>query len=372
MAKARRRSAARVNVFDTPAPKGKNPGPIPKSTRFVAKDVGAAVADDESRAFSGMRLGEEMPRDRRNRAVSDAALSPALARMRGAIPDNTTIADDGDDDDQREDDGAEQEQESTGLDLDEATLQQFLQQAYDKGVRDTEQRLVLPSSANKKRMAAAAAPPRVAQPRSVWEDESVQQPKQPAPAPHPSQAFMPAQTSAVLQPRSELPPGTFKHDATGLMIRMPTVADIDRLWDWIRADADKGQTFLGRQLSSSIELHTLVNAIHQAEGRGLALIRAVAYQAEHFGFAMLAPILADEKTALMHIYLAQPLRGQLHTLVGPLVELAAVVQPSTTFAVYSADATWATLHRRLLVPLGFTEQVLFTKRPSVPGRGNMR
>lgn len=146
-----------------------------------------------------------------------------------------------------------------------------------------------------------------------------------------------------------------------LLVRPIVVEDADRLWDWIRHDPDQGAGFLGKVFATSILLHDFMRILVNAETSGLAIIRAIHHGPHHLGFAMLAPILADERTALMHIYLRQDVRGQLAQFTGPLVEIAEQIVPGVHLAVASPDKAWQRLHRSILVPLGFTEHAMFVK-----------
>lgn len=146
-----------------------------------------------------------------------------------------------------------------------------------------------------------------------------------------------------------------------LQARIVVQEDTDRLWDWIRADKDYGQAFLGQRFSTSLALHTFMAQLIRVEAQGLAIIRAIHYGPHHLGFAMLAPILAAERTALLHVYLQAEVRAQLAQFIAPLVDMAQQIAPGVHLAVVSADAAWARLHRQILAPLGFTEHVMFIR-----------
>lgn len=148
-----------------------------------------------------------------------------------------------------------------------------------------------------------------------------------------------------------------------LSLRAATVDDLDRLWDWVRADGDHGASFFSKPMPSSVALHTFVSALGQAEVQGLAAIRSVVFEENHLGFAMLLPILASERTAMMHIYLRADVRGHLAQLVPTLVDLAAQTVPGYALAVISHDATLARMHRALFAPLGFAEHTMFLRQP---------
>lgn len=178
---------------------------------------------------------------------------------------------------------------------------------------------------------------------------------------------------AVRTPRPHMPPPIFHRAAQpadpnilqsatlpNLSLRRVAVADIDHLWDWIRTDEDGGQTFLGRQFATSMDLHHFINFVNiEGERVGLSLVRSLYWQDAHFGFLMLAPILAAEKTALCHVYLNQDTRGQLPQLVGHLLALAQQARPGIHLAAYAVDSEWERLYQRLLTPLGFKKHAMF-------------
>lgn len=176
------------------------------------------------------------------------------------------------------------------------------------------------------------------------------------------------QTASTMTP-TRPPPAA--EAAPGVAVRSVTIEDVDRLWDWVRADGDNGAAFLSRPMQTSMDLHGVMETLLTAESAGTALIRAIYYEGaadgdQHLGFAALAPILPVEQVAVMHIYLRPEVRGQLAQLTGPLIQLASSLLPTYTLAVLSADAAWARLHRQVLAPLGFVEQVLFVRRATPP------
>jgi hypothetical protein len=141
--------------------------------------------------------------------------------------------------------------------------------------------------------------------------------------------------------------------------------DIDRLWDWIRRDPSSSQAFFGRVPATSRQLHAIFEALADAESTGVGLARALVIEGgampTHIGFAMIAPIMADEQLALLHVYLEPSMRGRLAQLVGPLVELAGKELPNFRFGVYPANETQRRLYGGLLPSLGFTAHTLFVR-----------
>lgn len=146
----------------------------------------------------------------------------------------------------------------------------------------------------------------------------------------------------------------------------PTIEDTDRLWDWVRSDDDNGQAFFSIALANSRQLHDVIQGLVNAEARGTGLVRSIyVVQSKtarvHVGTAALVPILSTERTAMMHIYLSQNVRGELARIAPPLIEEAASLVPGYHLAVYSPDEKWRRIHRAILTPLGFAEQVMFVR-----------
>ena len=149
-------------------------------------------------------------------------------------------------------------------------------------------------------------------------------------------------------------------------LRPLAVEDVDRLWDWLRADADGGAAFFGRTFKHSMELHQMMVQLGQAEAHSVGLLRALYYEADeaasqHLGFVALAPILSTEKVAVLHVYLRPDVRGQLPTLASHIVENATRLLPSYQLAVLALGAH-ARLYRQMLTPLGFAEHVIFVRQ----------
>lgn len=330
----------RVNPFGkVPPPRGGYNGPIPKSTKYVPPSTSNSEIDEqEATAFRrGVEIGDEMPQDARNRRVSQAALDPKLLTaaqrwMRGVKLEE----------DDNESEGEDSESSEAADEPVELTREMF-----DKAVQEQVQRVFQAQQEKLSREAQTQAPVRSATAA--------------APA-HPAAEFDPTmrrieQNGKQLMGNAS---GIIRHPS-GLSIAPLTLVDIDRLWDWIRADDDRGKSFLSRDVRTSIELHQYMMAIVNSEKDHLAMIRAVHGGDQHLGFAMLAPILAEERTAIMHVYLQKEFRGSLAQIVGPLVDMAQAVVPGVHLAVWSPDDTWARLHRKLLTPHGFTERVMFIR-----------
>lgn len=349
-----------VNAFaerKSPRPKGPNPGNIPRSTRYVDPRTSAGtragsrppqgqrtdVADEDERNAFAPR---ELPPSSRNRAVSHAALASSRARMSGdfsgfdAGPHEAFADEDMGVGDNISDEQSAPNVEGFSREDVEAIVNEALRRDRVDRAKTTAAQTEAPGQLLFRPSVAAA----VAEPT------------------HPADAFMPPQRQRAAVAASagqNLPHGALSHPS-GLLAMPLRIADVDRLWDWLRADGDQGVTFLGMPITTSPMLHEHLSFLAKdAEAQSVALIRALYWQGTHFGFAMLAPILADEATALMHIYLMKDARGSLHAILPALVALAQQAAPGKHLAVASLDKAWAKLHRQLLTPLGFVEHTMF-------------
>jgi len=112
-----------------------------------------------------------------------------------------------------------------------------------------------------------------------------------------------------------------------------TIEDIDILWDWVRQDADKGASFLGTPLGHSVQLHTQVRALVEAEKVGTGCIRAVYRQTELVGFLAVAPVQPEESLAVWRLYLAPKDRVRLlQTALGPILHALRALLPGYRLA----------------------------------------
>lgn len=317
---------AGLTTFRIPEPKGEkiNLASIPKSTRYVPP-----VDPDEEAAFGVVagtrgtrRSGRRVPVD----ASDEDAMTPAQRRMvgrPGGLQETRSERElEHDDDEEPESDEAEDEEP----------------EADDDGTRDDDilddGRVVSAAPAHAPTLMGGRGP--FTMPAHVTPAEPVFDPR----------VFA---TSAPIYTR---PIG---------------LADTDRLWDWIRRDKDQGKAFFGQVFESSVSLHTFMGRLSQAEQYGVALIRAIAFDddanqsIQHLGFVCCSPILADMKTALVHIYLREDQRGSLANYIRPLVEIAEQTMPGYRLAIASMNAAFVKLHRQVLAPLGFVEHTMFVR-----------
>lgn len=166
-------------------------------------------------------------------------------------------------------------------------------------------------------------------------------------APRPSMAV--SREDTLLTDASAMPA------ASGMTARLCTLADVDRLWDWIRADAPSGVRFIGKPLSNSQQLHALMTAVAKGEGTQASLARSIYLGDTHAGFVVLLPILLIEKMAAVHVYLPPASRGLLPNMLPSLLQLAADVMPDIKLAVMGMTPSLD----KLLHPYGFRMQTVF-------------
>lgn len=151
-----------------------------------------------------------------------------------------------------------------------------------------------------------------------------------------------------------------RREAPVFAANQPTVGDVDRLWDWIRAD--NNTRFIGHKLASSVELHNLMIACAQGEHAAngpVSLVRSLYLQTApehpHIGFGILVPVLLPEKVAGLHLYLRADHRGQIAEIAPSLLDVAAKVMPGVRLAVMDANPKWG----GFMLSLGFVPHTIF-------------
>lgn len=163
------------------------------------------------------------------------------------------------------------------------------------------------------------------------------------------------EVKAPAPPALPAPPDPY----AALSLRPVTDLEADNLWDWARSDPGAVE-FLGVTPRSSTDVHLWINTINQAGPR--AFIHAFYVADTHMGFTVLAPVLAVERTALMHVYLRPEARGTLPQLMPWLIAQAEQVAPAGFhLAAFSTSEELRRLHRATLAPLGFRELVMFLR-----------
>lgn len=163
----------------------------------------------------------------------------------------------------------------------------------------------------------------------------------PAAAPKPAPAAKPAVSKFQLRPIA--------------------IEDTDALWDWVRADADKGQAFFGKPIENSMQLHDLMKGLVLAEAQGTGMVRSIFFGDVQVGVLALVPILSTEKIALMHLYLSGPVRDRVQQLLVPVVQLAVALVPGYHLGVIALTKPQHDQMTTLLTPHGFKAHTLFIR-----------
>lgn len=152
-----------------------------------------------------------------------------------------------------------------------------------------------------------------------------------------------------------------------LQLAAVTAAEIDHLWDWVRADRDGVFNFMGFIPPHSIELFKWVENFQQIEREGRSLFQSVYMAGRLVGFVMLFPIQQTPKGLVgdCHIYLSKDVRGDLPTMLPLLMAEADRMFPNVSLRVVQArDNEWV----RLLCRVGFTTTIVLT-RPAAASTG---
>jgi hypothetical protein len=124
----------------------------------------------------------------------------------------------------------------------------------------------------------------------------------------------------------------------------PTDADLDRLWDWVRADDDQGYEFFGFTPETSQRLRQHFLAIHSNPN---AVALAIMTNDTHAGFVVFNPIDRTSMTAVVHLYLAPAVRGQALTVVPQLLRLCGDQYPLLSLVVITGSESRMRLYRQL-------------------------
>jgi len=151
----------------------------------------------------------------------------------------------------------------------------------------------------------------------------------------------------------------------GLHLLTPTQEDTDRLWDWIRADADRGEVFFGKLMKTSQELHDLMrDLVVLHEPQMTALARSIWFidgrgVRHHIGTTIFAPILSTERVALVHLFLRKDVRGNLANFIRPILDAGRGLVPGYHLAFFAMEPGMLAFGQQTLVPLGFKAFTMF-------------
>lgn len=147
-----------------------------------------------------------------------------------------------------------------------------------------------------------------------------------------------------------LPASMTEVAAPVLSFREVTEADIDRLWDWIRADEDRGAKFLGMQPATSAELRARLQLFGQH-------LYAIDEGEEPIGLGGFNPV--TEHYAQIHLYLAQSARGRLRLLLPQFLQASREKHPRLTLTLLAPDLGAV----ELFTAFGFQVQHILTLEP---------
>ena len=136
-------------------------------------------------------------------------------------------------------------------------------------------------------------------------------------------------------------------------LRRLTVGDVDRLWDWIRADGPACMAEWG--VDSSVSLHQNMQYLDELSNQGRCAVYAGYVDDEHIGQVSIAPLLATQ--GVLHIFLAQSVRGPrgVSILRHGLATVEAL-HPDIELLAMTNDRRLARLMNR--IGLGHTQYIL--------------
>ena len=142
-----------------------------------------------------------------------------------------------------------------------------------------------------------------------------------------------------------------------ISVRPVVDGDIDRLWDWVRADDDRGQTFLGFQPATARELYGMFAS--RFSGSPDTAAWAIDEQGIHQGFVLFNPITPQPLSATVHLYLSVAVRGRFLKIVQQLLGLLDAQYPLLSLVVVTPDHARARLYRKV----GFAMSYVLTRSP---------
>lgn len=139
------------------------------------------------------------------------------------------------------------------------------------------------------------------------------------------------------------PPPEPKPEAT-LSVRQVTDPDVDRLWDWVRMDEDRGLAFLGFQPKTAREVYGHF-ALRFTDNPAAAAF-AIDEQDLHIGFVLFEHIHPETMRALLHLYLSPLAQGRLLELAPVLLRMCDARYPKLSLIVVTPDEARMRLYRR--------------------------
>ena len=158
-----------------------------------------------------------------------------------------------------------------------------------------------------------------------------------------------------LEPDPESAPEPDPEPEAAISVRPVTDCDVDRLWDWVRRDEDRGLEFLGFQPKTAREVYG-----HFAQNftdNPVAAAFAIDELGTHIGFALFNPIHPIPFQAVTHLYLAASVRGRLGEIVQQLLRICDDRYHGLSLVIVTPDERRMRLCRRA----GFTVSYVLTR-----------
>lgn len=128
-------------------------------------------------------------------------------------------------------------------------------------------------------------------------------------------------------------------------------ADSDRLWDWIRGDADGGLRFLGVAPATSAQMRDRLHLYREH-------LTAIDCDGVHVGFLGFSPV--TDTYVTLQVYLESSMRGQLPALAPLFIVETQGRFPGLRISILAAD----TGEVQLYSAMGFTVNHILTLAPS--------
>lgn len=128
--------------------------------------------------------------------------------------------------------------------------------------------------------------------------------------------------------------------------------DLDRLWDWIRADRDGSDAFFGGSITRYQQLLAWVQTTSQHH-----VIRSFDVQGKHGGVFVVSG--AQQGFATLAVYYAPPMRQYIAQLLPYILGGAKTITGNGIRLALSVSDDVAPIMRELLRPYGFSAKTLF-------------
>ena len=155
-----------------------------------------------------------------------------------------------------------------------------------------------------------------------------------------------------------------KFTAPAITLSGVSMADIDRLWDWVRSDPEGTQAFTGKTFENSRDLFAYIQQLAQKEREHKAAFYSIMDEVTLLGFIMLDPIIREPRqnpVGTTHVYLQPEARGRLREILPAMLAQADQVAPGMNLCVITSRGEWAST----LEAVGFTTHIVLTRQSPV-------